>query len=678
MKKMKTIVPLLLVFVAQWMSSATFAAPGDTTHIRVHDAVDMVWYENYDRPVAFPNSNVTYSKILMHYTMGCASTGCSDWDYTTKIELRNPLGYMDSTIASIDTVSTSPLVIDTTWNVFEAKESFELARVITPYGGYMRVGSNGYTPDWQHVHTFDVTDYAPLLKGNKEIRAFYGGWSSGFSVTIDFEFIEGTPPREVLEVHNLWQTGGDGWQYQNATQFEQNRLHPLSVDFPAEMTNAKLRFIPSGHGFDNNTACAEFCERNYYLRLDGIQIGSNLMWDDKCGSNPIFPQGGTWLYDRANWCPGLRTHHFDHELTGLVNPGATHNLDIDIQAINWSGTQAPVYILETQLFIYGNKSFQHDAAIEDIISPSLKDDYKRFNPICNHATVEIKNYGSQNLTSATIRYSVNGNNWRSYQWTGNLVFEETEIVTLDLTEAWEWSGAIGESEFTVFIEDPNGQTDENSLNDKLTSVFKNTAMLPSSMEFQFRTNARPAQTTWKLYDAYGALLKENAAGMVSNTLYRDTFNLEPGCYLLKIEDSGENGLSWWANNEGSGSARLRIPGGSFVYTFNPDFGTGIDYYFTTGYTLNVPEEFKQQEREVLVFPNPSEGKFTLSFDWFENEEITIEVTNLFGQVIERDTVKVNNYESVVRKYDLSGQGSGNYLIHIVTADKKIIKKVTVL
>lgn len=667
----------LFSFLFQFVSVLTFAAPGDTTRIRVHDAVDMVWYESYDQPVAFPNSNVTYSKILMHYTMGCASTGCSDWDYTTKIELRNPLGYMDSTIAGIDTISTAPLDIDTTWNVFEVKESFELARVITPYGGYMRVGSNGYNSSWTHVHTFDVTDYAPLLKGAKEIRAFYGGWSSGFSVTIDFEFIEGTPPREVLEVRNLWQTGGDGWTYQNSAHFEQNYLHQLSVNFPAGMEDAKLRFIPSGHGFDNNTVCAEFCERHYYLKLNGNQIGSNLMWDSECGSNPIFPQGGTWLYDRANWCPGLRTHHFDHELTGMVSAGSTHDLDIDIQPINWSGTQAPVYILETQLFIYGNKNHQYDAAVEDIISPSKKDDHKRFNPICNHAKVKIKNYGSEDLTSATIKYAVNGNNWRTYEWQGDLAFDESEIVTLPLTESWEWVGEGSESEFSVIIENPNGHQDENALNDELRSLFSTTPMLPGILEFQFSTNTKPFETTWKLFDAYGNILKQNGNNLSANTMYRDTFDLDPGCYLLRIEDSGENGLSWWANNDGSGFARLRVPTGSMVHTFPADFGTSIDYYFTTGYTLSLPDHFQNQEQEILVFPNPNEGKFTLSFDWFANEDIAIEVTNMLGQVIERDVVSVNNYESVVKNYDLSGQGSGSYLIHITTNNKKIVKKIIV-
>lgn len=652
-----------------------WAAPGDTTRLRVHDAVDMVWYENYDQAVTFPTHDVSYGRILMHYTMGCASTGCSDWDYTTKIELRKPLGYNDSTIAEITIITEDPYDADTTWNVFEAKESFELARVITPYGGYMRTNSNGYNSSWKHVHTFDVTDYAPLLVGDAEIRAFYGGWSSGFSVTIDFDFIEGTPPREVLEIRNLWQSGGNGWNYQNQLDFESNFAVPLNVEFPSEFDGAKVRFIPSGHGFDNNVYCAEFCQRDYYLKLDGNQFGTNNMWDDKCGENPIYPQGGTWLYDRANWCPGLRTHHFDHDISALVNQGETHEIDLDIQPIIWSGNQAPIYILETQLFIYGQHNYQLDAAIEDIIAPTAKSDYRRFNPVCNQARILIKNYGEQPLTAATIRYAVNENNWREYEWQGNLGFEEVEEVELPLTETWEWVSQDGMNRFDVSIINPNGSADENELNNALSSTFSATPMLPGYLEFQFRTNTKPHETTWQLFDGYGNLLKENESNMTANTMYRDTFDLEPGCYLLRIMDSAENGLSWWANNDGSGVARLRIPGAQMAHTFNPDFGTGIDFYYTVGYTLSAEEKFQKQEPEVTIYPNPSEGKFTVLIDYFESDDISIEITNMIGQVVDKRMISINNYNAKEVAFDLSQKGAGNYFVHIRTKDQKITKQV---
>jgi hypothetical protein len=91
-------------------------------------------------------------------------------------------------------------------------------------------GSNGYTSSWKHKYLFDVTDYQALLKDSVEFRVFYSGWSSGFSVTLDFDFIEGTPPHSVLSVQNLYQ--GDG-SYTNSAEFEANFLPAKIVNVPA-------------------------------------------------------------------------------------------------------------------------------------------------------------------------------------------------------------------------------------------------------------------------------------------------------------------------------------------------------------------------------------------------------------------------------------------------------------
>jgi hypothetical protein len=445
------------------------------------------------------------------------------------------------------------------------------------------------------------------------------------------------------------------------------------------MTGAKLRFVPSGHGFDNNMSCAEFCQRNYYLKLNGTQIGVNNMWDNKCGMNPIYPQGGTWLYDRANWCPGLRVHHFDHELTALISAGSNHELDLDIEPIVWTGTQAPNYIFETQLFIYGPHNHAVDASIEDIIAPTNKSDYRRFNPICNHARILIKNYGSDTLTSAKIRYAVNDNNWREFLWVGNLAFDQSEEVELPLTEAWEWVLQSGSNQFAVVIENPNGQTDENPINDAMTSSFVPTIMLPENLELHLRTNNKPAETSWALYDAYGELLDQSDAAMTANTIYRDTFNLLPGCYVLRLTDSGKNGLAFWANDDGTGYARIRnLDNGQFIYQFRPDFGTQLDLYFTVGYTLNTALTLPNITQDIALFPNPTDGQFDLELVNFMGEKVEIAITNIYGQTVRSETIQLANNEQEIRKYDLSGLQSGTYFVLVQSNSGRTVRKIVLI
>ncbi len=102
----------------------------DTTTVRIHDHTDMTWYGNYDEWGELPDSTKEYRKIYLHYTMGCATGGCSDWDYTSQIFIRHRTGQLD-----------------TSFN--EIIEDYELARVITPYG-------SGLANNWEFTTTFDL------------------------------------------------------------------------------------------------------------------------------------------------------------------------------------------------------------------------------------------------------------------------------------------------------------------------------------------------------------------------------------------------------------------------------------------------------------------------------------------------------------------------------------------
>ncbi len=68
----------LLSLIALCITFSVFA--GDTTTVRIHDHTDMTWYGNYDEWGVLPSDSLTYRKIYLHYTMGFAMGGCSDWD----------------------------------------------------------------------------------------------------------------------------------------------------------------------------------------------------------------------------------------------------------------------------------------------------------------------------------------------------------------------------------------------------------------------------------------------------------------------------------------------------------------------------------------------------------------------------------------------------------------------
>lgn len=636
------------------------AAPGDTTIVEVHDGVDMTWYGNYDQKGAFPNGSVTYEKVLMEYTLGCASSGCSDWDYTTQIFLREPTGMMDSSIASIDTISQNPLIIDTTYNVFEVIEHYELGRVITPYGGYMANGSNGYNNNWKHRFMFDVTDYQTKLRDSVEIRAHYSGWSSGFSVKLRFIFIEGVPPRTVLHVENLYR-GGFG--YPNSATFEAQSLPERTVLVPAGTAAARLHVITSGHGFDNNVGCAEFCQRYYRIFTNTVQRAQVNMWRNDCGLNPIYPQGGTWLYDRADWCPGLDVEGHNHEIGDFLNTGA-NTIDMDVQSYGWTGTQTPTHIISNTLFLYSSVNKMLDASIDAIISPSDHEHFRRYNPSVHRAMVKVENRGSQPITSLDFSYHVGQTVW-THSWSGNIEYGEKAVIELPLEYGEVMQSA--DQMFEVSITAVNGGADETAYNNTLRSHYELPPVWSGDFFLELRTNAVAFQNAYSIVDSDGNLVFERTT-MANNTTYRDTFDLSPGAYIFRLTDSGKNGLSWWANNEGSGFARFRQIGGPFLRIFQPDFGTEI--YFPFVMEWGVGEAEFTSSMDVNVYPNPAQSKFYIEVESAKSGDVLVEVQSATGQLVWRGATGDGRVE-----VDAQGWASGIYMVRCsangATATKRI-------
>jgi hypothetical protein len=79
------------------------------------------------------------------------------------------------------------------------------------------------------------------------------------------------------------------------------------------------------------------------------------------------------------------------------------------------------------------------------------------------------------------------------------------------------------------------------------------------------------------------------------------------------------------------------------------------------------------QSNILLYPNPSAGKFTLRAvdGWLVQMEV--EVVNMEGKVIE--VVNCNGKESYT--FDLSGQPKGNYFLRIITAEGTAIRKVVI-
>lgn len=457
---------------------------------------------------------------------------------------------------------------------FEVVESYEVARFITPYGKGLDLGENGFT--W----VYDVTDYAPLLRGEVDLAA-----ANTFELLdLKFIFVEGTPPREVRDIRNLWPYTN----HRYGDLADGTALEPAMLTRDPEASGLMVRSRISGHGHAGPHNCCEWDPKEHTLLVGGFERFRWTVWRD-CGMNPVHPQGGTWQFDRAGWCPGTFVDTYDHELTPWVKPGKTTLIDYAVEPYDPENGEADGrFLVAHQLFTYGPPSFELDAAVIDVLAPSSHGEYRRLNPVSGEAVVRIRNLGSEALKSLHIQYGLDGRSGGSFDWEGELPFLAAETVTLP---APDWTGLSAGSRFVVELDRPNGDEDQHDNNDRLTVPVAAPHMLPSNFVVHVETPGfgRAADNSYTITDRDGVVAASRAV-FEDETTYDDRIHLGPGAYTFEFFDSEEDGLirHWWLRGSApdsigeNGALRILDTEGEVLLDLGYDFAEKRSVRFFVG------------------------------------------------------------------------------------------------
>ncbi|MEI8280052.1 MAG: peptide-N-glycosidase F-related protein [Bacteroidota bacterium] len=634
---------IYLLFAVIFLGLQVQAASGDTTWVQAnnrwlsHDAASTNWYGNYDTMVVFPNTATTYRKILMEFTLGeypCPASAqyCSQWDYTVQNYLMTRTG-----------------------------DTLELARLITPYAK-PNVGDPRFATGFTYNYIFDVTDYYPLLRDTATMRVFYSGYSGGFTVNLRFAFIEGTPERDVKGISKLW-TGSH--TYGSTTDPINNHYTAMSETAPIGTQSATMKWIITGHGSDNN-GCCEFMSHNYQVQLNSTQIAQDTIWRHDCGSNELYPQTGTWIYERANWCPGsLVVPHF-HNLPGIT-AGSNFNLGVTYDAYTGSGSLG-IYTTEGSVFYYGGFNKTLDASLDDIIAPTNYEGHYRENPICSQPTIHIKNTGGSVINSVLIQYGIKDSSQQTYTWNGSLAsLRDTDVVLPSLANLNSIAGGTGTYTFIAKLLQVNGVVDADTTNNTLTSQFVPTPNWPNNLVILMHTNNEgitavntdtASETSWQVFDMNNNVVASRTHAHITYT-YSDTLALNSGCYKLVITDLGCDGLDWWVwhtnppptpvINSGylqvkqlPSGALLPMHGYNYSGSYKNDFGCTYTQYFSVLTGLGVKEVNNAFELLLNAYPNPAQNEVTISIQGVNDLKGMIRIYDVVGKVVMEQRCKSNN------------------------------------
>lgn len=636
-----------------------YAATGDTTTVQTFSGLEMNKHGNYDTTIEFPDGSKTYRKVLMTFTLGkrkCAGynpnnagdkpgqTGwCGDWDYTVQNFLMTKSG-----------------------------DVFELGRYITPYA---RENAPRTPTSWTQRYVWDVTDFYPILKDSATFRINYSGYSWGFTADVKFEFIEGTPPRNVLGIEKVWGGSSRFGDTSQATQIE-DRVDTKSLTAPTNTKFAELTFNVSGHGNDDNNCC-EFNNKFYEVELNNVKFDKTQMWRDDCGANHLYPQSGTWLLNRTNWCPGDIVFTNVHKLAGITG-GSNFDLDVDFEnyigKVTINGRSWGSFIYQGNVFYYDAFNKSVDASLEDIIAPSTHETHFRRNPVTGHPTVKIRNTGSTTITTVKFKYELQGGTGqKEYTWSSTL--NSLESAEINFPPFYDLGNVTTNGKFNVEIAEVNGSADADASNNKMSSDFEPAVTYDTKMIFHVQANNVPGEVKWKITDMFNNHVVAERTADVANKLYSDTVSLGVAMYKLEVIDVNCDGLSWWAF-PGAGSGKfyvtrmtsgLQLPLKGY---FGGDFGCGFTQYFNVKWPTGVVDN-SMLSQHITAYPNPASNELNIGLGGFDNVDGVLRITDMTGRVVYTQAVtapavKVNVSGLSNGVYTVSYFENGNEELHLMT------------
>ena len=627
------------VFFVFFFALVLSANAADTLHVITHNRETVVTdpakgFNTYKRWGVFPSPNTPIRKMILRVRFGCPdSLRCADWDYKDHITLRRKGG------------------------VNGASQDYEIARMLTPYGG-------AFPKDWNFNWEVDVTDFSLLLRDSVEIEYNHIGWEPnndrGWAVTLDFEIIKGTPAWEPISIQKIYD---NSYRYGDSSNNIENALKPVSFTANQSADFARLRVVQTGHGMDNPDGCGEFCNKWRQIFYDGKLVDTRSIWKE-CGDNPLYPQAGTWIYDRANWCPG---NLMQPDVLNLkVKPGQQHSIDINMQPYVSTNPSADE-VISAYLIQYKKAASKNDVQLVDVINPSLKDAYRRQNPSAMQPQILVRNMGSDVVNRLTVRYGTKGFPQKTFQWKGAL--QPFAVDTIALPGVVQSSGK--QNAFSVELLNPNGKKDGFEKDNQLTTFFEAVPKHDSVLVVYLLTNNQPSQTAYTIVNSEGKVVQQRSFGSLqAATVYRDTVQLTKGVYRFTLLDSADNGLEFWANPRGGrGKARLLNGKGEILKNFESDFGSYVQY----GFEVGGPAEPITAQTSFGLYPTRTNDKTT--FDYASNvpEDVTVQlVTDPGEQVVEEH--KYFGLKEGMFTYDLSRFPKGRFYLKVFINGQEKFKK----
>lgn len=93
--------------------------------------------------------------------------------------------------------------------------------------------------------------------------------------------------------------------------------------------------------------------------------------------------------------------------------------------------------------------------------------------------------------------------------------------------------------------------------------------------------------------------------------------------------------------------------------------------------VGIDEQKGNKHAKLVIFPNPSEGNFTINVEYKNNiEKATIRIYNYEGKIVLNESIYCNSTK-FIKQINLQNIVSGNYIVVFKNAEKEISTKLII-
>jgi hypothetical protein len=404
--------------------------------------------------------------------------------------------------------------------------------------------------------------------------------------------------------------------------------------------------------------------------VEGPQIGASNFYPEM-----ILPNGN---YNHMHMLRHMLTGQWGEQITTL-NQGTlvqklyTYTIPNDINGVpvNLGDLQIAGFVAEghqeiitgsTGIINFTNFTYTNNAGINNVSYKSEICSDQQFK-----ASYKITNKGSQDITSYTITYNMNGGTNHTYTWNGNIAPLTSKIIDLP-----SFNFPIENTNtLNINLTSVNGVNDEDTTDNSITlnGIAKTTNFgQDNNLVVTITQDQWGSETTWSIIGDNGIAVANGGPYSdlgASGTLdHVHNVALPYGCYSMVVNDAYGDGMCC---AYGAGSFKIETSNGDLVLQGSGSFSSKTEMPFKTSpYSLNVNDN--NLTNNIDIYPNPNKGNFIIT----ANEEYTFNITNMLGKIVVKNQTVFDTVN-----LDISKLSNGVYFANFTNGKNKISKKIII-